>query len=147
MINVNCGHKKKVSTPQHLTCAARLVKRVVSGWTLTSAFFKLKVVKVLLELATFIRCLLIDFGVKTLTAEQMDKMKLPPFPEKRLKLYTMELYYSQDVEQLEQIVQSRGGSWQGFIRIDFMNDWNEPVSKQYHCVYYAFEEIHMSIMI
>lgn len=76
-------------------------------------------------------------------------MKLPPFPEKRLKLYTMELYYSQDVEQLEKIVKSRGGSWQGFIRIDCMNQWNElaPASKPYHCVYYAFEEIHMSIMI
>ena len=74
-------------------------------------------------------------------------MKLPPFPEKRLKLYTMELYYSKDVEQLEKIVQSRGGSWQGFMRIAFMNDWNEPVREQYHCVYYAFEEIHMSIMI
>lgn len=76
-------------------------------------------------------------------------MKLPPIPEKRLKLYTMELYYSQDVKRLEEIVESRGGSWQGFIRITFINDWNEPapVRKLYHCVYYAFEEIFMSIMI
>ena len=76
-------------------------------------------------------------------------MKLPPIPEKQLKLYTKELLYSKDVEQLEQIVQSRGGSWQGFMRITFMNDWNEPapVRKLYHCVYYAFEEILMTIMI
>ena len=74
-------------------------------------------------------------------------MKLPPIPEKQLKLYTKELLYSKDVEQLEQIVQSRGGSWQGFMRITFMNDWNEPVREQYHCVYYAFEEILMTIMI
>jgi len=69
-------------------------------------------------------------------------MKLPPIPEKRLNLYTMEVYYSKDVENLEKIVQSRGGSWQGFIRIDAMNH----VGKLYHCVYYAFEEINMSIM-
>jgi hypothetical protein len=78
-------------------------------------------------------------------------MKLPPISfssSKRLKLYTMELYYPQDVDQLEKIVQSRGGSWQGFMRIDYMNQWNEPAGpKPYHCVYYAFEEINMSIMI
>jgi hypothetical protein len=74
-------------------------------------------------------------------------MKLPPI--KRLKLYTMQVYYPQDVEQLEKIVQSRGGSWQGFIMIDLMNVWNEPapVGKLYHCVYYAFEEIEMTIMV
>jgi hypothetical protein len=75
-------------------------------------------------------------------------MKLPPIPEKRLNLYIMEVYYPKDVENLEKIVQSRGGSWQGFIRIDAMNQWNEPAvgCKPYHCVYYAFEEINMSIM-
>ena len=72
-------------------------------------------------------------------------MSMKPRPEKRLNLYTMDVKWTSDVERLKRNVEKVGGSWQGVMSIDFMNVWNQPISVQYHCVYYAFEEVEMEV--
>lgn len=69
---------------------------------------------------------------------------MAPNPQYTLRTFTCS--YTSDLKKFEDLVLSKGGYLQGSLIIDRLNIWNQPVTKEYLCVYQYFEDIDMEIM-
>lgn len=73
-------------------------------------------------------------------------MKTPPPAEKRYELKTFVCKYECDVYRFNQLVLSKGAYWEGYMHVNFLNIWNNPVGfGQYLCVYQYYEDIDMEV--
>jgi hypothetical protein len=55
-------------------------------------------------------------------------------------------HYEQDTIKFRNLVESKGGKYEGNASIHFLNHWNEAVGYQYVCIYHYYEDIEMEIL-
>ena len=67
--------------------------------------------------------------------------KLPPFKD-----FMFECYYLEDVDRFTDLVRSKGGYYNGCLRVSFLNFQNDKVSGKYVCLYQWHEKIDMEVL-
>ena len=67
-------------------------------------------------------------------------------PDKKFTLRTFCVYYEQDINKFEKLVKDAGGIWDGFKQVSFLNVWNQPVTRQYLCIYHLDYDIEMEVL-
>lgn len=73
---------------------------------------------------------------------------VPVVPKRKLPRFKTQVFfcgYEKEVEEFKNLVLKKGGYFCGSMIIDFLNVYNEPVTKQYCCIYQYYEEIEMEV--
>ncbi len=66
--------------------------------------------------------------------------------EDRHRIRTFVCYYESDTEKFRELVESKGGIFEGIVHCAFLNIWNRMVGGQYCCVYQYKEELEMEVL-
>jgi hypothetical protein len=64
----------------------------------------------------------------------------------RFSLRTFTVYYESDVEKFQKLVESKNGIWEGSKQVNFLNYKNQPVTRQYVCIYHYYEDLEMEVL-
>lgn len=76
--------------------------------------------------------------------ESIRERKREDMPSFSLRTFT--IYYESDIEKFKKLVESKNGIWEGSKRVNFLNYKNQPVGRQFVCIYHYYEDLEMEVL-